>query len=340
MRSFWILTLICVQSKSFTLSPSDRQSILRAHNEERAWYGVPPLQWDPQIELRVLEHTDQCTDKHTSRSRRWFRSEGCGHGRCVHGENLAFRAGGRQDFFNWELYVAAWTKERRHWNCQTNRGGKVFGHWTQVVWQRSTHVGCALNCECKGRMSWDCVFACQYARAGNFVGARPFSGDRCDRHPRFEVVSTTTTSTTRPEICQLSNRIRYKGRSRSWTSRFREECRTLMQGRSCAAARAFALATEHHDCGIIPTAPFEAAPTFRHCRPRHVVLVGGLPFMWSEVPDWALWCDRLFHAVADCRSALAFAMSNGGTDCGLSTDRWSRQAGGHPASPPPEVVAI
>ena len=191
------------------------------------------------------------------------------------------------------------------------------------------------------RVSWpDCVFACQYSRAGNFVGERPFSEDKCGRHPRFEAVSTTTTSTTHPEICLQSNHIRYKGRPRSWTSRFREDCRTLMQGRSCAAARAFALASEHHDCGIIPTTRLEEAPTFRRCRPRHVVLVGGLPFMWSEVPAWALWCDRLFRTVADCRSALAFAMSNGGTDCGLSTDRWSRQAGWGPTAAPPDVVAI
>ncbi|KAH0473031.1 MAG: uncharacterized protein KVP18_000353 [Porospora cf. gigantea A] len=141
-----MLTLIVVQSKSFTLSQSDRQRILRAHNEEREWYGVPPLQWDMQIENHVGRVHLQTYNSVQSVG-------GCGYGRCVHGENLAFRTGGRENYFKWELYIAAWTKERRHWNCLTNLGDKVFGHWTQVVWQRSTHVGCALNCECKGLMA-------------------------------------------------------------------------------------------------------------------------------------------------------------------------------------------
>ncbi|EMS67474.1 Pathogenesis-related protein PRB1-3 [Triticum urartu] len=62
-------------------------------------------------------------------------------------------------------------KRNYHLNTNTCDAGKVCGHYTQVVWRKSTRIGCA-RVVCAGNRG---VFiTCNYNPPGNFNGERPF----------------------------------------------------------------------------------------------------------------------------------------------------------------------
>jgi len=49
----------------------------------------------------------------------------------------------------------------------------VCGHYTQVVWSGTTHVGCAaaIDASCE----WAQVWVCQYSPPGNYMGQTAYS---------------------------------------------------------------------------------------------------------------------------------------------------------------------
>ena len=53
----------------------------------------------------------------------------------------------------------------------------MCGHYTQVVWASSIHIGCAYHwCQpLTGAFSQATLLVCNYAPAGNLVGAQPFT---------------------------------------------------------------------------------------------------------------------------------------------------------------------
>ncbi|CAH1966228.1 unnamed protein product [Acanthoscelides obtectus] len=55
------------------------------------------------------------------------------------------------------------------------------GHWTQMIWAETTHIGCAIVEQFNGEEAY---LACNYGPAGNIVGARLLiQGETCSRCP-------------------------------------------------------------------------------------------------------------------------------------------------------------
>ncbi|CAL2279522.1 unnamed protein product [Prunus armeniaca] len=67
--------------------------------------------------------------------------------------------------------VKFWVTEKPNYDYASNTCvGDVCGHYTQVVWRNSTHVGCA-RAKCKN--GWMFVI-CSYYPPGNYIGERPY----------------------------------------------------------------------------------------------------------------------------------------------------------------------
>ena len=134
--------------------------LLAAHNAERSRAGVPPLRWADSLEAeaRVWARELIATDR--------FAHDPAQHG---HGENLWTGWGGRQ--FTPEDMIGDWMAEKANYrhgvfpNVSRTGNWSDVGHYTQLVWRDTTHVGCAV--ETRGDRS---VLACRYAPPGNIDG--------------------------------------------------------------------------------------------------------------------------------------------------------------------------
>lgn len=138
--------------------------LLAAHNRERAGVGSPPLVWDTALTAEADVWARQLIA--TGR----FAHDPIQHG---HGENLWMGWGAR--VFTPEDMIGDWVREKANYRHgvfpDVSRTGDwtAIGHYTQVVWRGTTHVGCAIAA--RGDRS---VLACRYAPPGNIDGRRAY----------------------------------------------------------------------------------------------------------------------------------------------------------------------
>lgn len=144
--------------------PSDaiEQRLLDAHNVERRRSGLQALVWSDDLEAEAQEWA-----RELNASGR-FEHDPRPHG---HGENLWAGWGARP--FTPEQMVGAWADEKASFrpgifpNVSTTGDWLAVGHYTQMIWPGTTHVGCALDT--KGDRA---VLACRYSPPGNVDGQR------------------------------------------------------------------------------------------------------------------------------------------------------------------------
>ncbi|GJP63317.1 hypothetical protein CLOP_g20389 [Closterium sp. NIES-67] len=72
------------------------------------------------------------------------------------------------------MAVQSWVAEKADWTYspvpEGCADGRMCGHYTQVVWRDTTHVGCA-SAQCPDGSS---MWVCDYSPPGNFIGSIPF----------------------------------------------------------------------------------------------------------------------------------------------------------------------
>ena len=145
--------------------PSDEVEarLLAAHNRERAQANVRPLIWSETLEAEARDWAVELIDSGR------FAHDPRPHG---HGENLWMGWGDR--VFTPEDMVGDWIAERRDYRPgvfpDVSRTGDwvAVGHYTQLIWRGTTHVGCAVAT--RGDRS---ILACRYSPPGNIDGQRP-----------------------------------------------------------------------------------------------------------------------------------------------------------------------
>ncbi|TVY89164.1 Golgi-associated plant pathogenesis-related protein [Lachnellula willkommii] len=140
---------------------------LAAHNSaRRAARGVkrPDLKWSKDLEA----HAQQWAD-HLAASGE-FRHEG----RRGEGENLYTRTSEPYTRKSFRHAVGVWVAERGAYSGQVIGGVNLglYGHYTQVIWPGTTHVGMASAVGWDGRQ----VVVARYAPCGNVVGMDAFHG--------------------------------------------------------------------------------------------------------------------------------------------------------------------
>ncbi|VDL75119.1 unnamed protein product [Nippostrongylus brasiliensis] len=141
-----------------------RQIFLDTHNKWRSlWY-------DCKLEESSKQVAEKCANKHSYGD---------------YGENLfaASFSGYDQDEVA-KMAVDQWAGELKKFGVGDNLiypTPGLTGHYTQVVWQNTTRVGCYINDECfPDSAGWKTQVVCQYKPTGNFMRWEVYSkGEPC-----------------------------------------------------------------------------------------------------------------------------------------------------------------
>lgn len=154
----FFLTILLFSQANARLKPRSiglAGQFLAAHNEARSVIGQTRLSWDARLaryaKLYGRQRRRDCTMVHSNGP---------------YGENIFWGSGS-----SWtpSQVVASWVSERRWYQHRTNTcsKGKECGHYTQIVWNNTRRVGCAMV-RCSGRRGGVFV-VCNYDPAGNYL---------------------------------------------------------------------------------------------------------------------------------------------------------------------------
>lgn len=137
--------------------------VLATHNRERASFGSAPLQWDRNLAMAAASYGPSLSAigrlQHSSRANRAGQAE-----------NLWM---GTRGAYSLEAMVGTWSSERRYFrpgifpHVSATGSWQDIGHFTQMIWKTTTHVGCALH-----RDRRHDFLICRYSPKGNVDGRR------------------------------------------------------------------------------------------------------------------------------------------------------------------------
>ncbi|OIV96112.1 hypothetical protein TanjilG_13044 [Lupinus angustifolius] len=146
---FFIIFTIC-------LAQNTPQDFLEVHNQAREEVGVGPLSWNHTLQAYAQNYANE-------------RIQDCNmeHSYGPFGENLAEG----YDEMKGSDAVKFWLTEKPDYDYYSNSCvHDECGHYTQIVWRDSVHVGCA-----RAKCDNDWVFViCSYYPPGNVEGERPY----------------------------------------------------------------------------------------------------------------------------------------------------------------------
>jgi hypothetical protein len=143
--------------------PELAQVMVAEHNAYRREVGVGAIGWSAALACAAQQWADHLmalggmTLRHSSSAER----QGAG-------ENLW---AGTAGYYRLRDMVNSWGAERRDYRAGPVTPDNVarVGHYTQMVWQATTSVGCGLA---RGRGTD--ILVCRYDPAGNMLGRRPY----------------------------------------------------------------------------------------------------------------------------------------------------------------------
>jgi hypothetical protein len=139
------------------------QRLLASHNRERLSAGVPALDWDAGLAADAAAWAASLAS-----SGRFQHSPADPADPDVQGENLW---AGTKSAWSPEEMVGYWIAEKRDYKPGTfpavSRSGNLenVGHYTQVIWRSTRHVGCAVATAAR-----EDILVCRYSEGGNVIG--------------------------------------------------------------------------------------------------------------------------------------------------------------------------
>jgi len=159
-----LLAMCVLATAAATLGYAQRTSggraALDAHNRYRARHGAAPLQWDRRLEEAAYRWASRCDFTHDK--------SGTGQG-----ENL-YVSGDLNEDSLMAPATKSWYDEVKLYNYNNPGFSMATGHFTQVVWKGTTHVGCAAYACRNGvkNFNWPrgTMVVCRYSPPGNVQG--------------------------------------------------------------------------------------------------------------------------------------------------------------------------
>lgn len=148
-----------------TLSDQEVQQTLDYHNRVRKEVGSPPLQWSPELATYAQAWADHlvaigCEMQHRPFDGEWKQ---------LYGENIFW---GSDASFTVENACGSWygeIKDYRYGVLNENNWYKT-GHYTQMVWKNTTHVGLGKAVCPNGAV----IIVGNYNPPGNYLGQKPY----------------------------------------------------------------------------------------------------------------------------------------------------------------------
>jgi len=147
--------------------PGLNQRFLIVHNSERASASLPAMRWDGALATDAAEWA-----RHLAATNTFDHFEEVSSDPDAQGENLWM---GTRDAFAPETMVGHWIDEKKDFKPgvfpDNSRTGNLedIGHYTQIMWRDTEHVGCAL-----AKNGESDFLVCRYSTSGNVIGERPF----------------------------------------------------------------------------------------------------------------------------------------------------------------------
>jgi hypothetical protein len=150
-------------SSTMTIPPATMfgMRVVAIHNQLRFAEGIGPIMWDRSLAAAADSYAQQLATGgswgHSPNSLR----EG-------QGENLWM---GTRGAFSVDQMIGAWASERSMFRRgafpQVSRTGNWHdvGHYTQMIWPRTTRVGCAIRSSSRND-----YLVCRYSPGGNVMG--------------------------------------------------------------------------------------------------------------------------------------------------------------------------
>lgn len=156
---FFVFTLIAFfPSYSQKAMGNEIEILVERHNFWRADVGVSAVGYSDDLAAVANNWAIQ------------LKKDGCAfkHSQNAYGENL-FK--GTVGYYTAADAVDSWASEKADYDYKSNKceDGKVCGHYTQIIWQKTSQFGCAKTI-CDGSVTW----VCNYSPAGNYVGQKPY----------------------------------------------------------------------------------------------------------------------------------------------------------------------
>lgn len=145
-----LLVASCGAGQQTSPLPANAQRILDEHNTRRKKHCAAPLAWSSEVAAVAQRWAERCKFEH---------SKGSGYG-----ENLAIGTGNLAP----ERVVSMWYDEVSKYDFAKPGFAAATGHFTQVVWKGTTHIGCG-SAICAGSTLW----VCHYDPPGNVIGRFP-----------------------------------------------------------------------------------------------------------------------------------------------------------------------
>lgn len=149
-------------SKPIKFKPQqiDKEALLERHNYYRDKVGSPHLEWSYELEKVAQEWADHLAER--------CKLE---HSNSNYGENIYWSSVPGDTEFE---VVDDWASEEKYFNHKNpiyKKGmGMKYGHYTQIIWSETTHMGGAKQICPNGGEIWVCI----YDPIGNWVGERVY----------------------------------------------------------------------------------------------------------------------------------------------------------------------
>lgn len=144
--------------------------MLALHNTARKELGIAALTYSPTLALSAQKWSEE------------LQRDNC---EMRHDENIAY---GENLYWDWQTggtgkgliatpaqVIGSWVSEKIDYNYTKNScsPGKQCGHYTQIVWEETTEVGCGVSI-CRSENTQKEIWVCRYNPPGNYYGEKPY----------------------------------------------------------------------------------------------------------------------------------------------------------------------